>query len=71
MSLGNVRYKSKCLGYEFDGRLHYSLPTLACILVYSASVILSNIAHGWTDKSVRGKVLQLPLAASRVHCGEV
>ena len=56
---------------QFDGRLHYSLPTLACILVYSASVILSNTAHGWTDKSVRGKVLQPPLAASPAHCGEV
>jgi len=53
---------------QLDGRLHYSLPTLACILVYSASVILSNIAHGWTDKSVRGKALQPPLAASPAHC---
>jgi drug/metabolite transporter (DMT)-like permease len=53
---------------QLDGRLHYSLPTLACILVYSASVILSNIAHGWTDKSVRGKTLQSPLAASPAHC---
>lgn len=34
---------------QFDGRLHYSLPTLACILVYSASVIVSNIAHGWSE----------------------
>jgi hypothetical protein len=33
---------------QLDGRLQYSLPTLACILVYSASVIVSNIAHGWT-----------------------
>jgi hypothetical protein len=36
---------------QFDGRLHYSLPTLACILVYSASIIVSNIAHGWADES--------------------
>jgi drug/metabolite transporter (DMT)-like permease len=49
---------------QFDGRLHYSLPTLACILGYSASVIVSNIAHGWTDESPRGKVLRPPLTAS-------
>jgi len=36
---------------QLDGRLHYSLPTLACILVYSASVIVSNIARGWSDES--------------------
>ena len=36
---------------QLDGRLHYSLPTLACILVYSASIIVSNIAHGWADES--------------------
>jgi len=36
---------------QLDGRLHYSLPTLACVLVYSASVIVSNIAHGWSDES--------------------
>jgi drug/metabolite transporter (DMT)-like permease len=40
---------------QFDGRLHYSLPTLACILAYSASVIVSNIAHGWSDESPRGR----------------
>ena len=40
---------------QLDGRLHYSLPTLACILFYSASVIVSNIAHGWTDESVSSK----------------
>ena len=34
---------------QFDGRLHYSLPTLACILAYSVSVIVSNIAHGWSE----------------------
>lgn len=38
---------------QFDGRLHYSLPTLCCILVYSASVILSNIAHGWSEDRER------------------
>jgi len=35
---------------QFDGRLRLSLPTLASILVYSASVILSNLARGWTVK---------------------
>ena len=49
---------------QLDGRLHYSLPTLACILVYSASVIVSNMAHGWTDESPRSKVLPSPLTAS-------
>ena len=36
---------------QLDGRMRYSLPTLICILVYSASVILSNIARGWNDES--------------------
>jgi drug/metabolite transporter (DMT)-like permease len=49
---------------QLDGRLHYSLPTLACILVYSASVIVSNIAHGWVDKSMSGKALQPPAVAA-------
>jgi drug/metabolite transporter (DMT)-like permease len=40
---------------QFDGRLHYSLPTLACILAYSASVIVSNIAHGWSGESPRSR----------------
>jgi hypothetical protein len=41
---------------QSEGRLHYSLPTLACILVYSTSVIVSNIAHGWADESPRSTV---------------
>jgi hypothetical protein len=40
---------------QLDGRLHYSSPTLACILVYSASVIVSNIAHGWSDELPRSR----------------
>jgi drug/metabolite transporter (DMT)-like permease len=36
---------------QLDGRMHYSIPTLICILAYSASVILSNIAHGWSNES--------------------
>jgi drug/metabolite transporter (DMT)-like permease len=40
---------------QFDGRLHYSLPTLACILAYSVSVIVSNIAHGWSEDRERGQ----------------
>ena len=38
---------------QFDGRVHYSLPTLLCILAYSASVIVSNIAHGWSEDCER------------------
>jgi drug/metabolite transporter (DMT)-like permease len=54
---------------QLDGRLHYSLPALACILVYSASVIVSNIAHGWTDKTASGEALQPPaLAMSPASC---
>jgi hypothetical protein len=35
--------------------------TLACTLVYSASVIVSNIAHGWTEKSAsRSSSFRLP-----------
>lgn len=40
---------------QFDGRLHYSLPALACILVYSASVLLSNIRHGWSDERANAR----------------
>jgi drug/metabolite transporter (DMT)-like permease len=50
---------------QLDGRLHYSLPTLACILFYSASVIVSNIAHGWTDESVSSKGFPLTPQAAR------
>jgi drug/metabolite transporter (DMT)-like permease len=52
---------------QLDGRLHYSLPTLTCILVYSASVIVSNIAHGWGGKSAPGRVLA-PLVGSPARC---
>jgi drug/metabolite transporter (DMT)-like permease len=38
---------------QSDGRMHYSLPTLVCILAYSASVIVSNIAHGWSEDRER------------------
>jgi drug/metabolite transporter (DMT)-like permease len=38
---------------QFDGRVRYSTPTLVCILLYSASVILSNLAHGWSDERKR------------------
>jgi drug/metabolite transporter (DMT)-like permease len=31
---------------QFDGRISYSAPTLACILVYSAAAIASNLAVG-------------------------
>jgi len=35
---------------QFDSRMHYSLPTLLCILGYSVSVIISNVAHGWSGE---------------------
>jgi drug/metabolite transporter (DMT)-like permease len=35
----------------FDGRMHYSMPVLACILIYSGAVIAGNVAHGWRDGS--------------------
>lgn len=43
---------------QFDGRMHYSKPTLVCILAYSASVIVSNVAHGWSDEPVRSAPAQ-------------
>jgi drug/metabolite transporter (DMT)-like permease len=38
---------------QLDGRMRYSLTTLICILAYSASVIVSNIAHGWSEDRER------------------
>ena len=35
---------------QVDGRIHLSLPVLICIVIYSGSVILSNLAHGWRDE---------------------
>jgi drug/metabolite transporter (DMT)-like permease len=35
---------------QFDGRLHYSMPVLVCILIYSASVLVSNFARGWREE---------------------
>jgi drug/metabolite transporter (DMT)-like permease len=34
----------------FDHRLAYSVPTLACILAYSAFAIAGNVLHGWVDR---------------------
>jgi drug/metabolite transporter (DMT)-like permease len=34
---------------QFDGRMRYSMPVLACIVLYSLSVIVSNLARGWRD----------------------
>jgi drug/metabolite transporter (DMT)-like permease len=34
---------------QFDGRVIYSMPTLVCILAYSAAAIASNLAHGWRE----------------------
>jgi len=41
---------------QVDGRMTYSLPTLVCILAYSACIITGNVAHGWhedTPKAVK------------------
>ena len=35
---------------QFDGRMRYSAPTLVCIAIYSASVILCNVARGWAGE---------------------
>jgi drug/metabolite transporter (DMT)-like permease len=43
---------------QFDHRMHYSLPTLLCILAYSASVIVSNVAHGWSGEPARASSSQ-------------
>jgi len=48
---------------QLDGRLHYSLPTLACVLLYSAAVIVANIAHGWTGRPFGG--VSSPAVAGR------
>ena len=34
---------------QYDHRLTYSAPTLACILAYSLFTIAANVAHGWRD----------------------
>jgi drug/metabolite transporter (DMT)-like permease len=41
---------------QFDGRLHYAPAVLACILLYSASVIVTNLARGWREKPEAGAV---------------
>lgn len=45
---------------QFDGRMHYSLPALACIVIYSLSVIWSNVAHGWRDAHAVNEGARLP-----------
>jgi drug/metabolite transporter (DMT)-like permease len=41
---------------QFDGRLHYAMPVLVCIVIYSVSVLVSNFARGWREeKSVAGQ----------------
>lgn len=34
---------------QIDGRLVYSMPTLICVIAYSAAAITSNLVHGWRD----------------------
>jgi drug/metabolite transporter (DMT)-like permease len=37
---------------QYDERLTYSWPTLACITAYSTFTIAANIVHGWRDRPV-------------------
>jgi hypothetical protein len=32
---------------QIDGRVVYSMPTLICVVIYSAAAIASNLTHGW------------------------
>ena len=41
---------------QVDGRMSYSMPTLICILAYSACVIASNVLHGWKEDKPAVKV---------------
>jgi drug/metabolite transporter (DMT)-like permease len=34
---------------QYDERLTYSWPTLACIIAYSIFTLAANVAHGWRD----------------------
>ncbi len=53
---------------QFDRRTHYSLPTLLCILAYSASVIVSNVAHRWSEERKGGPAAPgSTLAPARAH----
>ena len=38
---------------QFDGRLHYSMPVLVCIVIYSVSVLVSNFVRGWRDEKAK------------------
>ena len=35
---------------QFDGRIRYAPAVLACILIYSGSVIVTNLARGWREE---------------------
>src|SRR5262245_4476990 len=34
---------------QYDHRLSYSWPTLACIIAYSIFTLAANVVHGWRD----------------------
>jgi drug/metabolite transporter (DMT)-like permease len=36
---------------QYDHRLTYSWPTLACIIAYSTFAIAANVVHGWRERS--------------------
>ena len=52
---------------QIDGRLHYSAPTLVCLLIYSGSVVLTNVAHGWLDKPERARATPTPALSGSVR----
>jgi multisubunit Na+/H+ antiporter MnhG subunit len=47
---------------QFDHRLVASLPTLVCIVAYSAFVIVGNFAHGWRDDPALSRARTIPRA---------
>ena len=47
---------------QFDGRMHYSMPVLICIVIYSVSVLVSNLARGWRDEQATLPTAPVPQA---------
>jgi drug/metabolite transporter (DMT)-like permease len=52
---------------QLDGRLHYSAPTLICILAYSVAAIVGNVAHAAPEqwRLSGGRLRPAPPAARR------
>lgn len=47
---------------QYDHRLSYSWPTLACIIAYSVFAIAANIVHGWRDRPPAAIAAPVPRA---------